>query len=185
MDISETFIYDENSPSCLKWARDSYSGNGKLQVSKGDYAGSLNKSGQYEVWYQGRLQQCHRLVYELHKGPIAEGMLIDHIDGNRSNNLISNLRTVDYKINSRNRKKSIANKTGVTGVYQCFDKQKNLVGYIASWQLTEGYKSDSKRFTFKEYGEDALNAAAYWRDMMIDFLNADGAGYTEDHGIRS
>lgn len=184
--MEDTFYYDPTSPSALRWKRSSYSGksNGKLQVSQGDIAGSLNGSSQYEVWFEGRLQQCHRIVYQLEVGPISDGKIIDHINGDRSDNKIENLRVVDYITNSRNRKKSVKNRTGITGVYQDLNKRGELVGYVASWQLLEGYKRDYKRFSFSTYGEDALNAAKWWRELMIDFLNADGAGYTPNHGLR-
>ena len=41
------------------------------------------------LWRRG-----HRLVYETFGGKIGEGREIDHIDGNRHNNNISNLRAV-------------------------------------------------------------------------------------------
>lgn len=184
--MKDTFYYDPTSPSCLRWARTSYSGRGnkKPQALKDDPAGSLNGRGQYEVFFNGRLYQCHRIVYEITVGEIPEGILIDHIDGNRSNNLIDNLRLADYTLNARNRKKSSKNTTGITGVYpDISSKTKQLTGYCASWQEIDGRRS-TKRFSIKQYGEDCLNAAKWWRELMIDFLNADGAGYTEDHGKR-
>lgn len=185
--LKETFYYSEESPSGLKWARDSYSGksNGKLQAAKGQDAGSYNGSGQFEVWFQGRLQQCHRLVYELVVGEIPEGMIIDHINGNRSDNRVENLRVVTFKTNARNRKMSNKNVSGVTGVYMLYNKAAEHSGYTASWQALEGYKRYTKRFTFAEYGDEALQAAKWWREVMIDFMNADGAGYTADHGKRN
>lgn len=182
--VEDVFYYSEESKSGLKWARDSYSGNGKLQTTNGADAGSLNNSGQYEVWFNDRLHQVHRLVYILHHSVLAEDALIDHINGNRSDNRIENLRVVDYMINSRNRKMSCKNTTGHTGVYPIHSKKGVLTGYAASWQLLQGYKRDTKRFSFKDC-EDPLGAAIWWRGMMIDFLNADGAGYTKDHGKRT
>lgn len=182
--MKDTFYYDATSPSGLRWARTSYSGrsNGKPQAIKDEPAGSLNNSGHYEVWFRGRLQQCHRIVYELEVGQIPEGKIIDHVDGDRSNNKVENLRVVDYAVNARNRKKSVKNTTGVTGVYP--DKKKGeLVGYCASWQNLDGSRS-TKRFSFVRYGDEAFEAAKWYREVMIDFLNADGAGYTDDHGKR-
>ena len=41
----------------------------------------------------------HRLVYETFIGPIPKDMLIDHIDGNRANNKLNNLRLVTQSEN--------------------------------------------------------------------------------------
>lgn len=43
----------------------------------------------------------HRIVWELHNGPIPEGLVIDHIDGNTSNNRLNNLRCISSKDNTR------------------------------------------------------------------------------------
>lgn len=44
----------------------------------------------------------HRAVWEYHNGAIPEGLMIDHIDRDRSNNNISNLRLVTPKGNRAN-----------------------------------------------------------------------------------
>lgn len=44
----------------------------------------------------------HRLIWETFNGEIPEGMVIDHIDGNRKNNNISNLRLVSQADNMKN-----------------------------------------------------------------------------------
>lgn len=48
--------------------------------------------------------KIHRLVWELHVGPIPEGMVIDHIDGNSTNNHLSNLRLAIQQQNIYNSK---------------------------------------------------------------------------------
>lgn len=46
--------------------------------------------------------KVHRLVYMTFVGEIPEGMQIDHIDGDKSNNNLDNLRCVSPKENSNN-----------------------------------------------------------------------------------
>ncbi len=46
-----------------------------------------------------------------------EPEVIDHIDRNRSNNAIENLRAVTFSQNSANRAAKSKNKSGFTGVY--------------------------------------------------------------------
>lgn len=45
------------------------------------------------------LKQVHRLVYEAWVGPILSGLVIDHVDGNKTNNDINNLEAVTQKEN--------------------------------------------------------------------------------------
>lgn len=54
---------------------------------KGYYIISSSKEG-------NRGKQLHRLIYEDHYGPIPKGMQIHHIDGDTTNNSISNLQMV-------------------------------------------------------------------------------------------
>jgi len=44
---------------------------------------STSLQGYGQVWYNGKLHRAHRLFYELHRGPIPEGLQIDHVCGNR------------------------------------------------------------------------------------------------------
>lgn len=45
---------------------------------------------------------AHRLVWIIHNGPILDGALVDHIDGDILNNRIDNLRLVDKSGNGQN-----------------------------------------------------------------------------------
>lgn len=60
----------------------------------------------------------HRIVYELFVGKIPEGYEIDHIDTNRSNNRLDNLRCVTRKENNNNpltKKHNSESRKGKTG----------------------------------------------------------------------
>ena len=54
--------------------------------------GSLNPDGYSRVWCRNSLRMKHRLVYFLYHNEMPEE--IDHIDKDRSNNAIHNLRSV-------------------------------------------------------------------------------------------
>lgn len=58
----------------------------------------------------------HRLVYEAWSGGIPKDMQIDHIDGEKHNNPISNLRLCSPNQNQANSGKRRGNKSGYKGV---------------------------------------------------------------------
>jgi hypothetical protein len=59
---------------------------------------------------------AHRVAWALHHGVWPSGE-IDHIDGDRLNNRISNLRDVPKTTNAKNKGKSSKNTSGYNGVY--------------------------------------------------------------------
>lgn len=62
--------------------------------------------------------QCHRLMFLIYYGYFPE--MVDHIDGDPTNNRKSNLRAATQVQNARNRKINSNNSTGFKGV--CKDK---------------------------------------------------------------
>lgn len=69
----------------------------------------------------GRLYKVHRLIYLWHHGILP--LIVDHIDCNRGNNRIENLRAADHYGNSRNARLSKNNTSGYKGV--SLDKRRN------------------------------------------------------------
>ena len=84
--------------------------------NKGDLAGCKGARGYIRVRRGGVLYYAHRIIWEMHNGPIPEGMQIDHINHVRDDNRIENLRLVSHKTNHRNRTMQSNNSSGVTGV---------------------------------------------------------------------
>lgn len=71
----------------------------------------------------GKMRLAHRVVWLIAYGEWPEAD-IDHINGNRSDNRLSNLRAVPELVNSRNRTKPRNNVSGRVGVYWHKGKQK-------------------------------------------------------------
>ena len=64
--------------------------------------GSYNNKGYYQVTIKWKRYLLHRLIFLYHHGYLTPGMMIDHIDGNPSNNRIENLREVTRSQNLQN-----------------------------------------------------------------------------------
>jgi hypothetical protein len=108
-------------------------------------------------------QVAHRLIWYIENRKTPENFL-DHIDGNRENNLISNLRDVTQEVNMRNASKRKNNTSGVTGVY--YSKSRN------KW-IAQAVGGKSRHIGVFDSKEDAENAV---RKRRLEL------GYTENHG---
>ena len=170
------FYYDETSPSFLRWCTDR--GNNDLIFKP---AGSKCKNGYWEVGLFSRTIKVHRIIYELFNGNIGE-YYIDHIDRNKLNNKIENLRAVKHESNMRNIPKRKDNVSGVTGVSLVKSSNPKTSDYWAAYWTPLDGKRKAKYFSILKYGDNAFELAVQFRDKKIDELNKIGFGYTESHG---
>lgn len=73
------------------------------RVKTGGLAGCKTRLGYLRVGIDGRDYQVHRVAWALHHGRWPDGV-IDHIDGNSTNNRLANLRDVSIALNMQNRR---------------------------------------------------------------------------------
>ena len=83
----------------------------KSRASIGDEAGWIGVGGYREVGVDGKTYKAHRLVFLFVHGSIPE--MIDHINGNNSDNRIENLRECTGTQNQHNRKVRHDSKSGL------------------------------------------------------------------------
>lgn len=88
-------------------------------------AGTIDGSGYYQTGIQGKYFKNHRLIFLMHHGFLPQ--LIDHIDGNRKNNRIENLRAATRSQNAYNSMKSKPTATGIKGITWRSDVKKYRV----------------------------------------------------------
>ena len=126
--VARTFDYDTMTGALIwKWRpRDMFKSdlawtgiNKRYTGKRAGHTHTCTVGKKYvQVWFCGRLHYAHRIVWVMHYGPIPDGMQIDHIDGDGTNNRLSNLRIVTASENKRNMRKLKTNTTGYTGVYR-------------------------------------------------------------------
>ncbi|EBX3325715.1 HNH endonuclease [Salmonella enterica subsp. enterica serovar Java] len=97
----------------FKSQRDYLSWNAKYADKQ---AGHIRPDGYYHVSVNGRKMLVHRIVWIMHNGSIPAGLEVDHIDRNRGNSTLSNLRLVTSTENNINQSLRSDNKSGAVGV---------------------------------------------------------------------
>ncbi|EOT6755695.1 HNH endonuclease signature motif containing protein [Escherichia coli] len=100
-------------------------------VCIGDAAGCVCSTTSYRlIRYKQKQYLEHRIIWEMHNGPIPEGYEIDHIDHNTLNNDITNLRMVSHYENTLNTPMRKDNKSGYVGVIW-YKSRRKWMAYIA------------------------------------------------------
>jgi len=116
MDYNNLFIYIDGD---LFW---------KEKPSKRDpagmKAGSLRNDGYIGIYINGTYHFAHRVIWEMFNGVIPSNLCIDHINRNRSDNRLNNLRLSTFQQNHFNRSKQSNNRSGFKGVSWHKQKQK-------------------------------------------------------------
>ena len=129
-------------------------------VNIGTIAGWANRDvhgQQYmNIQLDKKAYKLHRLVFMYHYGYFP--LKVDHIDGNRFNNKIENLREVNASQNAQNSKFRKSNKSGYKNV--SFEKRNN------KWRVTLQVDGVAKSFGYYEDIELAGLVAAEARNKF-------------------
>lgn len=156
-------VLEEWLSYCPESGRITWKKNRWYNANAGDEAGCIcSTTGYRRIRFgEGRKLQAHRVAWILHYKQDPLCFAIDHIDGNRANNRISNLRLADRRLNGANRKNPNASKKeGALGVYP----------YLYGWKA--GLRVDGRLIWLGTYKSeaDAVNAwelAAAQRDAEL------------------
>lgn len=90
----------------------------------GPDSGAVGASGYRVVWVDGKMRSTHRVLWERAYGHIPAGMQIDHIDGDKLNNSLDNLRLATNAENQWNQGARAGNTSGFKGVSYMRHRQK-------------------------------------------------------------
>ena len=133
--IKTHFFYDENTGIITR--NDRKNSNG-----------SFDKDGYLVIKIKGKQIKAHRLAWFLYYGKLPEKE-IDHINRNRKDNRIKNLRECTRQENIENTNKKINIDTGVQGIY--LDK------YTKGLKAKYCFRNKNKIYRFRTLEEAIKN----------------------------
>lgn len=114
-----------------------------MRIKINSIAGSVNSEGYRHIEIEGKKYKAHRIIWLYVYGVMPERE-IDHINRQKLDNRIENLRESNRQINSRNRSAGSNSLTGVRGVYWQANCKKwvSVIGVGNGKRVTLGYYND-------------------------------------------
>ena len=110
--VKELFDYNEETGILIRKT-------GFYKAKKGDiFIKSYSSHGYAECSIDGESYLIHRIIWLWCNGYLPEGF-VDHIDRNKLNNKLINLREASRVCNAQNSGNPKNNKSGVKGIYWC------------------------------------------------------------------
>ena len=131
--LKELLSYDPQT-GLFTWLMD------KGSARKGALAGKLNTASYVQIQLDKRVYLAHRLVWLYIYGAFPN-CLIDHIDGDKNNNSLSNLREATHTENQRNKRKFrgkyLKGVMKVRNSYQSFIRHDNKKKYLGCFKTEQ------------------------------------------------
>lgn len=128
-------------------------GRGNKGIKRMTNIGSLNHDGYIRIWCNNRLSFKHRFLFWYYHGYLPKE--IDHIDRNKQNNSIKNLRAVDRKANCLNKSaRKPYTKLSVANVHALC---KDLLSGMSITDVAKKYhrsRTQIKQIKLKHYWKD-------------------------------
>ena len=126
------------------------------KIKAGTQVVSVSNRGYVVVQLNRKRYLAHRIIWLLVYGKMP--IMVDHIDGNKQNNRIENLREVDNTLNHWNERRRSTNKSGHKGVW--WHKQSKR------WEAA--CRANGKQVTIGRFEriEDAVEAVKQFREQQ-------------------
>ncbi len=126
------------------------------RIKTGDLVGCKNGNGYLRVAIKYKYYYVHRIIFLMHHGYLPK--FIDHIDGNRNNNKLENLREATHSENAQNQKTPINNSSGYKNVF--WHKTKK------SWAVCISLNNKLHHFGNYQNLTDAIQVAKESRNLL-------------------
>ncbi len=133
----------------------------KRGIRDGAKTGYTDNLGYLRINLQGTPRLAHRIAWVMVHGECLSTD-IDHINGNPSDNRLSNLRAATHTQNQRNQKLRKDNTSGHKGVYWCAALKKwaayinhggkmRIIGYFREIEAAAQARQNTEREVFQEF----------------------------------
>lgn len=165
MNWSDIFSYDPET-GILRW---------KIKPGKsmnaGSIAGCKGGTGHLQVRYKNVLYYVHRIAYEISHGEIPKGKEIDHINRNKIDNRLCNLRLATHMENIQNSSMRSDNTSGFVGVswekrrrkWESYiilpRKQKKHLGYFHTKEEAYAARVEAEKLHHGEFAQSLCRSA--------------------------
>ncbi|MNJ39350.1 hypothetical protein D3C77_342200 [compost metagenome] len=114
-ELQATYAIDPASTSGLSRIKTARGPNGKVGPVV-----SIGTDGYYRMQFKRQFYRTSRVIYFMHAGSDPAELVVDHIDGNKLNNSVGNLRTCTVQENLWNAKRRSNKSDGLPkGIIRC------------------------------------------------------------------
>jgi hypothetical protein len=142
--LQEMLCYNPETGE-LHWKKDRNTNKVK------DKRAGWKRNGYVVINYEKSTYYAHRVAYALHYGEqLSPDAVIDHIDGDKGNNRIDNLRKVNHSANNHNQRTKGNNTSGFRGVHYASN--------VSKWQARIMIDRHQYNLGFYDCKEDAITA---------------------------
>ena len=152
--LHKYFTYDPDTGHLTYRLR--FSKSTPLGCVAGSVQGTLPNAGYVVITILGKNYPAHRLIWCYVHGQFPDKQ-IDHIDHDRTNNRISNLRLADNHTNMKNKSLYVTNTTGYSGVTSHGDNWKARIGVNGTKVLLGVFTTFNEAVAARKAAEKLLN----------------------------